>query len=139
MSKRALFHTKNAYSLYRLLSIATMSYISFSLNLFFFLPHYFLLCLSCDTCFSELFRYENEPALMKYVKIAAMLPKKCARDVAMRCKWMVSTRHVTVRFYFSDTWNLLFLGHLPLTFIHLSMFVSFVNGRYLCLIHEVSK
>ncbi|XP_020095573.1 protein PF14_0175-like isoform X2 [Ananas comosus] len=33
-------------------------------------------------------KYENEPALMKYVKIAAMLPKKCARDVAMRCKWM---------------------------------------------------
>ncbi|XP_074579656.1 uncharacterized protein LOC141836137 isoform X2 [Curcuma longa] len=35
-----------------------------------------------------LVRYANEPNMLKYVKIAAMLPDKTVRDVAMRCRWM---------------------------------------------------
>ncbi|XP_073112764.1 uncharacterized protein [Elaeis guineensis] len=33
-------------------------------------------------------RYANEPNIMKYIKIAARLPDKTVRDVAMRCRWM---------------------------------------------------
>lgn len=36
----------------------------------------------------EIFRYANEPNIMKYIKIAASLPDKTVRDVAMRCRWM---------------------------------------------------
>ncbi|XP_006647555.1 uncharacterized protein LOC102721239 [Oryza brachyantha] len=35
-----------------------------------------------------LLKYANEPGIMKYIKIAAMLPEKTVRDVAMRCQWM---------------------------------------------------
>ncbi|XP_042394928.1 uncharacterized protein LOC121985492 isoform X2 [Zingiber officinale] len=35
-----------------------------------------------------LVRYANEPNMLKYVKVAAMLPDKTVRDVAMRCRWM---------------------------------------------------
>ncbi|RRT59525.1 hypothetical protein BHE74_00023843, partial [Ensete ventricosum] len=32
--------------------------------------------------------YANEPNIMKYIKIAARLPDKTVRDVAMRCQLM---------------------------------------------------
>uniref|UniRef100_A0A3B6TTJ1 Myb-like domain-containing protein n=1 Tax=Triticum aestivum TaxID=4565 RepID=A0A3B6TTJ1_WHEAT len=32
-------------------------------------------------------RYAREPTIMKYIKIAAMLPTKTIRDVALRCRW----------------------------------------------------
>ncbi|XP_010935467.1 uncharacterized protein [Elaeis guineensis] len=35
-----------------------------------------------------LIKYAHEPNFMKYIKIAAMLPEKTIRDVAMRCRWM---------------------------------------------------
>jgi len=45
--------------------------------------HYFVLA-------DEIFRYANEPGIMKYIKIAATLPDKTVRDVAMRCQWMAA-------------------------------------------------
>ncbi|XP_042440488.1 uncharacterized protein LOC122025708 isoform X1 [Zingiber officinale] len=36
----------------------------------------------------SIIRYASEPNIMKYVKIAARLPEKTVRDVAMRCRWM---------------------------------------------------
>ncbi|KAH7664342.1 Homeodomain-like protein [Dioscorea alata] len=33
-------------------------------------------------------KYANEPNIMKYIKIAAMLREKTVRDVALRCRWM---------------------------------------------------
>ncbi|KAG6534310.1 hypothetical protein ZIOFF_008196 [Zingiber officinale] len=44
-----------------------------------------------------LVRYANEPNMLKYVKVAAMLPDKTVRDVAMRCRWMTVSR-----FYFAS-------------------------------------
>jgi hypothetical protein len=32
-------------------------------------------------------RYVKEQGIMKYIKIAASLPNKTVRDVAMRCQW----------------------------------------------------
>uniref|UniRef100_A0A1D1ZCI4 Recombination protein RecR n=1 Tax=Anthurium amnicola TaxID=1678845 RepID=A0A1D1ZCI4_9ARAE len=32
--------------------------------------------------------YANEPNIMKYIKIAAMLQNKTVRDVALRCRWI---------------------------------------------------
>ncbi|KAJ3692935.1 hypothetical protein LUZ60_012030 [Juncus effusus] len=37
-----------------------------------------------------LVRYAHEPTIMKYIKIAAMLPTKTIRDVALRCWWNTS-------------------------------------------------
>jgi hypothetical protein len=37
-------------------------------------------------------RYANEPGIMEYIKIAATLPDKTVRDVAMRCQWMAAVR-----------------------------------------------
>ncbi|CAH8383874.1 unnamed protein product [Eruca vesicaria subsp. sativa] len=34
----------------------------------------------------------NEPKISKYVKIAATLPDKTVRDVALRCRWMTGKR-----------------------------------------------
>lgn len=34
-------------------------------------------------------RYANEPSIMKYIKIAALLRDKTVRDVALRCRWMM--------------------------------------------------
>jgi hypothetical protein len=34
-----------------------------------------------------IFRYAHEPTIIKYIKIAAMLPTKTIRDVALRCWW----------------------------------------------------
>ncbi|RYR69925.1 hypothetical protein Ahy_A03g016456 isoform A [Arachis hypogaea] len=37
-------------------------------------------------------RYADEPSIMRYIKIAATLPDKTVRNVALRCRWMtVST------------------------------------------------
>ncbi|CAL9110443.1 unnamed protein product [Musa textilis] len=35
-------------------------------------------------------KYANEPNIRKYAKIAAMLPQKTIRDVALRCQWMIN-------------------------------------------------
>ncbi|GMI75262.1 hypothetical protein like AT1G60670 [Hibiscus trionum] len=37
-------------------------------------------------------RYKDEPNIMKYIKIAATLPDKTVRDVALRCRWMQRKR-----------------------------------------------
>ncbi|VVA94009.1 unnamed protein product [Arabis nemorensis] len=37
-------------------------------------------------------KFKDEPQVTKYVKIAATLPDKSVRDVAMRCKWMTQKR-----------------------------------------------
>ncbi|KAE8687361.1 ZZ-type zinc finger-containing protein 3, putative isoform 4 [Hibiscus syriacus] len=37
-------------------------------------------------------KYKEEPNFMKYVKIAAILPDKAVRDVALRCWWMQRKR-----------------------------------------------
>ncbi|XP_059308913.1 uncharacterized protein LOC132060065 isoform X4 [Lycium ferocissimum] len=39
-----------------------------------------------------LIKYANEPRIMKYVKIAAMLRDKNVRDVALRCRWITRKR-----------------------------------------------
>ncbi|GAU44924.1 hypothetical protein TSUD_91270 [Trifolium subterraneum] len=36
--------------------------------------------------------YANEPSIMKYIKIAAVLPDKTVRDVALRCRWLTRKR-----------------------------------------------
>ncbi|XWS34315.1 hypothetical protein CRYUN_Cryun21dG0029700 [Craigia yunnanensis] len=33
-------------------------------------------------------KYKEEPNILKYIKIAATLPDKTVRDVALRCRWM---------------------------------------------------
>ncbi|KAL6899560.1 hypothetical protein ACP4OV_006218 [Aristida adscensionis] len=42
-------------------------------------------------------KYANEPGIMKYIKIAALLPDKTVRDVAMRCQWMAARKEATRR------------------------------------------
>ncbi|XP_039069504.1 uncharacterized protein LOC120216058 isoform X2 [Hibiscus syriacus] len=37
-------------------------------------------------------RYKKEPNILKYIKIAASLPGKTVRDVALRCRWMQRKR-----------------------------------------------
>ncbi|XP_022735195.1 uncharacterized protein LOC111288539 isoform X1 [Durio zibethinus] len=37
-------------------------------------------------------QYKEEPNIMKYIKIAATLPDKTVRDVALRCRWMQRKR-----------------------------------------------
>ncbi|KAF7827516.1 uncharacterized protein G2W53_018680 [Senna tora] len=37
-------------------------------------------------------RFADEPSIMKYIKIAASLPDKTVRDVALRCRWMTKKR-----------------------------------------------
>lgn len=39
-----------------------------------------------------LFKYADEPSIMRYIKIAAMLRDKTVRDVALRCRWMTRKR-----------------------------------------------
>lgn len=39
-----------------------------------------------------LIEYANEQTIMKYVKVAAKLPKKTVRDVAIRCRWKTRKR-----------------------------------------------
>ncbi|KAM0875778.1 hypothetical protein ACQ4PT_036595 [Festuca glaucescens] len=40
-----------------------------------------------------LHKYTSVPGIMKYIKIAAMLPEKTVRDVAMRCQWMAEKQN----------------------------------------------
>ncbi|KAG8066675.1 hypothetical protein GUJ93_ZPchr0004g39341 [Zizania palustris] len=40
-----------------------------------------------NTLKEGLLRYPREPNIMKYIKIAAMLPNRTIRDVALRCWW----------------------------------------------------
>ncbi|KAF5747492.1 hypothetical protein HS088_TW05G00213 [Tripterygium wilfordii] len=35
-----------------------------------------------------LVKYADEPSILKYIKIAATLPDKTVRDVALRCRWL---------------------------------------------------
>ncbi|KAF7090102.1 hypothetical protein CFC21_092917 [Triticum aestivum] len=44
-----------------------------------------------------LHKYASEPGIMKYIKIAAMLPEKTVRDVAMRCQWMAEKQNTRRR------------------------------------------
>jgi hypothetical protein len=45
-------------------------------------------------------KFKDEPQVTKYVKIAATLPDKSVRDVAMRCKWMtVSSQCIVIKFH----------------------------------------
>ncbi|KAK8547125.1 hypothetical protein V6N13_099866 [Hibiscus sabdariffa] len=37
-------------------------------------------------------KYKEEPKILKYIKIAATLPDKTVRDVALRCRWMQRKR-----------------------------------------------
>ncbi|KAL1362091.1 hypothetical protein AAHE18_03G054100 [Arachis hypogaea] len=37
-------------------------------------------------------RYADEPSIMRYIKIAATLPDKTVRNVALRCRWMTRKR-----------------------------------------------
>ncbi|KAL1223637.1 hypothetical protein V5N11_033879 [Cardamine amara subsp. amara] len=37
-------------------------------------------------------KYKDKPSIMKYIKIAATLPDKTVRDVALRCRWMTRKR-----------------------------------------------
>lgn len=39
-----------------------------------------------------LVKYADEPSIMRYIKIAAMLRDKTVRDVALRCRWMLRKR-----------------------------------------------
>ncbi|KAF1899165.1 hypothetical protein Lal_00019287, partial [Lupinus albus] len=39
-----------------------------------------------------LVQYADEPSIMRYIKIAASLPDKTVRDVALRCRWMTRKR-----------------------------------------------
>ncbi|XP_011021660.1 PREDICTED: uncharacterized protein LOC105123665 [Populus euphratica] len=39
-----------------------------------------------------LHKYAAEPAILRYIKIAAMLRDKTVRDVALRCRWMMRKR-----------------------------------------------
>ncbi|BAF16144.1 Os04g0673000 [Oryza sativa Japonica Group] len=43
-----------------------------------------------NTLKEGLVRYAREPNIMKYIKIAAMLPNRTVRDVALRCWWATS-------------------------------------------------
>ncbi|KAJ6318531.1 hypothetical protein OIU76_013977 [Salix suchowensis] len=37
-------------------------------------------------------KYADEPSILRYIKIAAMLRDKTVRDVALRCRWMTRKR-----------------------------------------------
>lgn len=39
-----------------------------------------------------LVKFKDEPSIMKYIKIAALLRDKTVRDVALRCRWMTRKR-----------------------------------------------
>ncbi|KAL9229896.1 hypothetical protein vseg_005313 [Gypsophila vaccaria] len=39
-----------------------------------------------------LVKFKDEPSIMKYIKIAAILRDKTVRDVALRCRWMTRKR-----------------------------------------------
>ncbi|TKY67697.1 hypothetical protein E2542_SST10592 [Spatholobus suberectus] len=37
-------------------------------------------------------KYADEPSIMRYIKIAVLLPDKTVRDVALRCRWLTRKR-----------------------------------------------
>ncbi|CAL1371775.1 unnamed protein product [Linum trigynum] len=37
-------------------------------------------------------KFSDEPSIMRYIKIAATIPEKTVRDVALRCRWMTRKR-----------------------------------------------
>lgn len=46
-------------------------------------------------------RFGNEPSIMRYIKIAALLRDKTVRDVALRCRWMmVGSRLFSIMFFY---------------------------------------
>lgn len=60
--------------------------------------------LAVDWTFNEqavlndgLIKFADEPGMMKYIKIAASLPEKTVRDVALRCRWMAKRENVKRR------------------------------------------
>ncbi|ESQ28464.1 hypothetical protein EUTSA_v10018953mg [Eutrema salsugineum] len=44
-------------------------------------------------------KYKDKPSIMKYIKIAATLPDKTVRDVALRCRWMTRKRRKAEELY----------------------------------------
>ncbi|KFK41228.1 hypothetical protein AALP_AA2G102100 [Arabis alpina] len=56
-------------------------------------------CLACEWSNEEQYtledgleKFKDKPSIMKYIKIAATLPDKTVRDVALRCRWMTRKR-----------------------------------------------
>ncbi|CAA7058227.1 unnamed protein product [Microthlaspi erraticum] len=43
-------------------------------------------------------KYKDKPSIMKYIKVAATLPDKTVRDVALRCRWMTRKRRKSEEF-----------------------------------------
>ncbi|KAJ4874547.1 hypothetical protein Rs2_39565 [Raphanus sativus] len=43
-------------------------------------------------------KYKDKPSIMKYIKIAATLPDKTVRDVALRCRWTTRKRRKAEEF-----------------------------------------
>ncbi|WVZ03372.1 hypothetical protein V8G54_024178 [Vigna mungo] len=39
-------------------------------------------------------KYADEPSIMRYIKIAALLPDKTVRDVALRCRWLTQFKQL---------------------------------------------
>lgn len=70
--------------------------LSFEMLLLF---HYLILdtfWLDITIC-CQMSRHATEPAnIMKYIKIAAKLPEKQVRDVAMKCQLMAVSTHLNI-------------------------------------------
>ncbi|KAG6470268.1 hypothetical protein ZIOFF_071333 [Zingiber officinale] len=49
-----------------------------------------------ETLNRGLINFSSEERIQKYTKIAAMLPRKTIRDVALRCQWMIQPRSAPV-------------------------------------------
>uniref|UniRef100_A0A7N1A173 Uncharacterized protein n=1 Tax=Kalanchoe fedtschenkoi TaxID=63787 RepID=A0A7N1A173_KALFE len=43
--------------------------------------------------------YKNEPSIVRYIRIAAALPDKTVRDVAIRCRWMARKKRKQEEYY----------------------------------------
>ena len=57
--------------------------------------------ISCVDFLVEIYRFSDEPSIMRYIKIAATLRDKTVRDVALRCRWMtVSSLLLVFEFQF---------------------------------------
>lgn len=62
-------------------------------HIFFSLWQILFLCflevyVSCVDFLVKIYRFADEPSIMRYIKIAATLRDKTVRDVALRCRWM---------------------------------------------------
>ncbi|GMH07076.1 hypothetical protein Nepgr_008916 [Nepenthes gracilis] len=53
----------------------------------------------------DLVRFADEPSIMRYIKIAATLPEKSVRDVALRCRWMTRKRRKQEESYLARKGN----------------------------------